>query len=394
MADNDTMSESQEIQGPADLETLLQENRKLLKENNQLRQKHKASEFLENFSQFIESQKKDGGDPGSGSADQSRSGEGAPNQGNTGNNKKLPAHLSNMKPAEKTDNYGPEIDQKICDVLAECWHGTYRKEEIIDALEAQVRPKNALALKPLEVNNINMTKTGRTNEKEFRYIGNAICGAGKSLAYLMDMLTSAEATCLQEAPDDGGKLELEELQFDFPRANMLLAQAMKILGMANIQTGQARRLILASKFKDEYKKLCDPDNPFVNGKFFGPDLDTATACLASQNKIQKTALEQPIKNKSKSSKKWNQRRNQGNTSALQAAVIQQALTAAQPQQYRAPAPATVPASAGVPFLGLPQQQWFPHQPQPLFPHFNQFLHNRGGGRNKGHGRGRTGRGRR
>ena len=38
------------------------------------------------------------------------------------------------------------IDCDVIEVLAECWHGTYLKEEIMDALEAQIRPKNALAL--------------------------------------------------------------------------------------------------------------------------------------------------------------------------------------------------------------------------------------------------------
>ena len=74
--------------------------------------------------------------------------------------------------------------------------------------------------------------------------------------------------------------------------------------MANVQAGQARWLLLAPKFKDEYKKLCNPENPFIEGKFFGPDLDTSTALLASQNKVQKTALEQPTKsNRGKWSKK-------------------------------------------------------------------------------------------
>ena len=36
-------------------------------------------------------------------------------------------------------------------------------------------------------------------------------------------------------------------------------------------------------------------NPFIEGKFFGPDLNTSTALLASPKKVQKTALEQPTK---------------------------------------------------------------------------------------------------
>ena len=37
-----------------------------------------------------------------------------------------------------------------------------------------------------------MYKDDKTKEKEYRYIGNAICGAGKCLVYLMDMLGLAE----------------------------------------------------------------------------------------------------------------------------------------------------------------------------------------------------------
>ena len=97
--------------------------------------------------------------------------------------------------------------------MEECWHNPFSKEEIIEVLDAQVHPENAAALKPLEVK---MTKTDHSSEKDLRYIGNAICGAGKGLAYLMEMLSIAEEKCLQEAPDDEGKLVLDEFEFDFP----------------------------------------------------------------------------------------------------------------------------------------------------------------------------------
>ena len=81
---------------------------------------------------------------------------------------------------------------------------------------------------------------------------------------------------------------------------MLLATSVKILGIANIQTGQARRELLASKFKPEYQKLCKPENPFQDGKFFGPTFDTVAALVTNENRVQKTVLEQaPFKKKSK-----------------------------------------------------------------------------------------------
>ena len=389
--EDDTMNESQEVVGPTnDLEELRAQNKKLLQENKKLQQTAKASEFIDNLSEFMKNRQKnknpseppaDTGDGGSSPSSQTNP-QPTPNQ-------QLPEHLAHLKPTEKTDNFGLDIAQNICDILQQCWQTPYRKEEIIDALDAQVRPGNALAFKHLEVNNITMNKTDKIAEKDMRYIGNAICGAGKSLAYMMDMLTTAEGRCRQISPKDEGKLVLNEMEFDFPEANRLLAQSMKILGMANVQTGQARCSMLAHKFKDEFKKLCDPANPFVEGKFFGPTLDTATALIANQNKVQKAALETPKSTRLRGNKRWNYRRNYPTTSMLQAAVMQQALTAAQPQQFRQQQPAlpTAPVATNTGFLGVPQ--FYNPQPQPLIPQFNQFLHNRGcsKGRGCGHGRG-------
>ena len=195
------------------------------------------------------------------------------------------------------------------------------------------------------------------------------------------MLSLAEEKCLQEAPDDEGKLVLDEFEFDFLRANMLLATSMKILGIANVQTGQARCELLASKFKQEYQKLCKPENPFQGGKFFSPTFDTAAALVTNENRVQKTALEpMPYKKKAK---KWNHR-GYGNTSVLQAAVIQQALAAAQPQMWTQQLPVQQQPNSMPGFLGVAQH--YPMQPQPLL-HLNPFLHNRRG-RGCGHGKGR------
>ena len=75
------------------------------------------------------------------------------------NNKPLPAHLSSMKPTQRSDNTGPKIDQNICIALEECWHNPFSKEEILELLDVQVCPENAEALKLLEVNEVKMTKT-------------------------------------------------------------------------------------------------------------------------------------------------------------------------------------------------------------------------------------------
>ena len=136
-----------------------------------------------------------------------------------------------------------------------------------------------------------MSKTDRSNEKDLHYISNAVCAAGKCLAYLMDMLAQAEIQLKADFPDDEGWLVVEDFTFDFPKANKLMTNAMKILGMANVQTGQARCSLLTSKFKQEFKRLCNKSNSFEDGMFFGPSLDSSTALLSDENKVQNKTFE-------------------------------------------------------------------------------------------------------
>ena len=110
--------------------------------------------------------------------------------------------------------------------------------------------------------------------------------AGKCLAYLMDMLASAETYLRKDFPDDNGWLVVDDFEFDFGKANKLIVNAMKLLGIANVQTGQARREMLKEKFNLDFQKLCNPEHPFTNGKFFGDNLTNATAQLITANKVQ------------------------------------------------------------------------------------------------------------
>ena len=153
----------------------------------------------------------------------------------------LPPCYTDMQPQVKVDNVGPDISNDICTILNHCWRNPFRKEEVIEMLDAQVRPRNCDAVKPLEINSeVKLNKTDRTADKDLRYIGNAICGAGKCLAYLMHMFASAEISFRCDYPNDEGWLIIDDFRFDFPKCNKLLTSAMKLLGMANVQTGQGR----------------------------------------------------------------------------------------------------------------------------------------------------------
>ena len=113
---------------------------------------------------------------------------------NDGNNKSdVPDCFQVLKKKVKTDNTGPPISEEIATLLESCWHAPFPKEEILETLDSQVRLKNVDAVKLLEIDpEVPINPQDRKNEKEYRYIGNAICGAGKCFAYLMDMLASAE----------------------------------------------------------------------------------------------------------------------------------------------------------------------------------------------------------
>ena len=52
----------------------------------------------------------------------------------------------------------------------------------------------------------------------------------------MDMFASAEISLRRDYPNDEGWLIIDDFKFDFPKCNKLLTSAMKLLGMANVQT--------------------------------------------------------------------------------------------------------------------------------------------------------------
>ena len=194
-----------------------------------------------------------------------------------------------LKKKVKTDNCGPPISEEIATLLESCWHAPFPKEEILETLDSQVRPKNVDAVKLLEIDpEVPINAQEKKNEKEFRYIGNTICGAGKCLAYLMNMLATAEMYLRKDFLDDNGWLVMNDFEFDFGKANKLIINAMKLLGIANVQTGQARRELLKAKFQ----KLCNPEHPFTNGKIFRDNLTNATAQLITANKVQSKTFNQ------------------------------------------------------------------------------------------------------
>ena len=296
-----------------------------------------------------------------------------------------------MQHQEKTDNVGPPISDNISSLIERCWRYPFRKDEIIEVLDKQVRPTNVAAVKPLEINQevkVKMNKNDKSNEKDLCYIGNAVCTAGKCLAYLMDMLAQAEIQLKTDYPEDEGWCVVDEFSFDFPKANKLMTNAMKILGMANVQTGQARRSLLAPKFKQEFRRLCDKNNGFEEGMFFGPSLDSATALLSDENKVQNKTFEQKSGSRGRGSRRWGKNRSspyQSQSSRLQAALIQQALMATQPQLSQ--------QVSGVTTGGMFRINQFPQQPPPLmgfgipstaFRCGRGRGPRRGGSRNRGH----------
>ena len=238
----------------------------------------------------------------------------------------LPQCYHDLQHQQKTDNVGPPISKNISEVLDRCWHYPFRKDEIVDVLDKQVRPQNINAVKPLEKNpevKVRMTKSDRANEKDLRCIGNAICSAGKCLSYLMDMLTQEEIQLKSEFPDDEGWLIVDNFSFDFPKANKLMTNAMKILGMANVQTSQARRSMLAPKFKQEFRRLCDKSNGFEDGMFFGPSLDAVTALLSDENKVQTKTFEQKssFRGRGRAGRKWGRNRSSPYQSSSQSSQL-------------------------------------------------------------------------
>ena len=163
-----------------------------------------------------------------------------------------------------------------------------------------------------------------------------------------------------------------------------------MLGMANVQTGQARRLLLVNRFKPDFQKLCDKNNSFEGGNLFGVNLNAATSLISDANRIQYKAFEskpQRSRGRGPGSRRWNKRSAPYNSqsSALQAVVLHQALASATPQFHQQ---FSGPTTGGM--FGVNQ---FPQTPNQLLG-FNTLSTAPHLQRGKGHGRrSRGGRGR-
>ena len=310
------------------------------------------------------------------------------------NTQQVSPEYESLVPKVKTDSVCDPIAPQLCQMLARCWLHPFTNEEITEVIDSAKRPSNCPMLKPLEINEqvfSKMSPEDHKREKDVRYIGNAICAAGKNLAQLMHMLSTAKIQCKQEDPDSGGILELDGFEFNFPKANNLMCNAMKLLGIANVQGGQHRRELLKDKFKGNYAKLCHKNSPFEGGMFFGENFDAATSMITGENKVLNTALRSSnttnFNNRGKTRGfKWKRQRTMPYTKQLQ----QQNAYLRKLVAHQAPT---------APFLGAapaPQfQQWSPQPvpaPTPLFPppQFNNKSHFK---RGRGHGSGGQGRGR-
>ena len=321
-----------------DVEDLRRENLRLLSDNRRLQTElgdntdaANMSQLFLGLSQFMQNAQKTPARPVS-----------SPNPTQSKNDS-LPDYLLTLRLSAKTDNYGSEIDPDICEALRACWHVPFHNEEILELLEGQYRPENATALKPLIVNDdVKMSKPDLLKEKEWCYIGNAICAAGKGLAYLLDMLVNAETEVRAIVPADKGIIHHDDFEFDLPHARDMLLKSLKILGIANIQTGQARHTLLLPKFKPDYQKLCDTSHPFVDGKFFGPSFSATAALIRDVNTVHRATFQAPCC-AAQPRRRWSRGYNHYMANSFQAAAAQQqAMFSNQGQLWQNP--------------GLPQQQ--------------------------------------
>ena len=98
----------------------------------------------------------------------------------------------------------------------------------------------------------------------------------------MDMLATAETYLRKDFPDDNGWLIVDDFEFHFGKANKLIVNVMKILGIANVHTGQAQQE-MKPKFNVEFRKLCVPEHCSTTGKISGENLNSPTGQIITAN---------------------------------------------------------------------------------------------------------------
>ena len=164
------------------------------------------------------------------------------------------------------------IPPVLANILNIWFRSIFTNEEICAKLLLARRPSNATALKPIMINKEvyrSLSREDKERDRPLKCVANAVCKGSQPLVSLWCALTQGESK-IQEFEKHQNSVNLP-----LPDGSVLpvteivgwLDLALQLLGIANIQISQKRRLDLRYKLAISAKDLANHSQPFTDFLF-------------------------------------------------------------------------------------------------------------------------------
>ena len=177
-------------------------------------------------------------------------------------------------PKKSGDKIGPPVQAGLPELLQTIFRSIYTREEVKDCLAEVEMPENCPALKPVCINKEiygHMTEKERKADEPLKFIANALAKASQLLVYAWDQLLKAEQVVRKSDNYDADQnvvLDLSrDISLDLTATITKIDQCLGMLGMANSQVVQKRRMDLTYKLAWDCKELSRRNRPFTDFLF-------------------------------------------------------------------------------------------------------------------------------
>ena len=216
--------------------------------------------------------------------------------------KELLAQLSTEGSSEADDPTCDDIPRPMADCLIKWFREPHTGTEIQETLKLCERPKNAEALKVIQLNpEIKkwMSRADDHKDQRMKWLATVAPKAAQPLARAWAQLCEVEFAMQQDqdaaATPTDALIPLNKEETEHCNISEIIREvklALKCLGMVNVQINQKQRLDLQYKLSGAAKEFAEPNNKFDNF-LFGADMDRRLAQIVQANKItQKVASPQ------------------------------------------------------------------------------------------------------
>ena len=190
------------------------------------------------------------------------------------------------KPKYLEDPTTVPIQSPLAQTLETWFWSVYSKEEVKAELSKPLRPSNAMALIPTQINEPifrSLSSQALTKDMPARFIQNAFMKSSQPFAIVWEALIRLESYLKASKSSLSYKFS-DTVSIDFQNLRKNMDQGLRLLGIANSQMVVHRKETLAQYLNKDFKKICKSHIPFDHW-MFGSNLKTLLEDTARVNKL-------------------------------------------------------------------------------------------------------------